>query len=308
MKRKSFLLYADIEESINQLSADQAGKLFKQIVAYVNRKQVVQNDDPLVSLLFCMIKKQLDRDAVKYDQIVEKRRKAGIASADKRKQMSANGNISQHMPTDNVTVTVTGNENGNGNGNRNESVINKIHRPGFSDKFESFYHEYDYDVDKTGTFFEWQKLTPADQIQAIKFLQAYQSEFQKGYRQHPKNYLAKKRWQDELPKRKQDSLPGEKNTRAAGSDSRYDGNRFVGFVENGQSFDILNNTTYWGAPGENKKLVSYQHNPTMYWHDVVEIDKKFAIAGYNDEQVKIDGQYYDYENFIRAYRPEMLKQ
>ena len=119
----------------------------------------------------------------------------------------------------------------------------------------------------------------------------------------------RKKWLDELPSFAiaTDSQNG-KNTPAARAALFDQMGKFVGFVENGESFDPLTNTTYWGAPGPGRKLVAYRHNPTMYWHDLQQIDRKFAVSGYEDEEVKIDGRYLVYEEFVREYMPEKLKQ
>ena len=249
-------MYTDIDESLNKLEDAQAGKLFKQIITYVNNREVIDTGDPLVDLLFCITKKQLDRDSVKYEKIIEKRRKAGLASANKRKQVPTHVNTSQqvstnstsvntsqqmathvdpnhpkdyltdsydqsneplqgntcqhmlthantceHMSTDNDNVNDNDSVNDNGNANENENEnettnvsFKKNHSDNFfTDRFLSFYHEYDYDVDPKGSFDEWQKLTVAEQQEAMKFIPTYHKHFDKRYRQHPKNYLAKKK-------------------------------------------------------------------------------------------------------------------
>ena len=83
--KKSFLLYCDIQSTIKKLSDENAGKLFKIILSYVNDENPVV-DDMLLDLVFEPIKLQLKRDLRRYESIVESRRMAGLASAEKKKQ------------------------------------------------------------------------------------------------------------------------------------------------------------------------------------------------------------------------------
>lgn len=83
--KNSFLLYKDMQHTINKLSDEQAGVLFKLIFSYVNDEEP-QPPDFLMEVVFEPIKQQLKRDLKRYAKTIEGRRKAGLASADKRKQ------------------------------------------------------------------------------------------------------------------------------------------------------------------------------------------------------------------------------
>jgi hypothetical protein len=85
--KKSFLLYSDTYHTVKKLADDQAGKLFKTILSYVNDENPVI-DDIIIELVFEPIKQYLKRDLRKYELIREKRSQAGKASADKRQQVS----------------------------------------------------------------------------------------------------------------------------------------------------------------------------------------------------------------------------
>jgi len=107
--KKSFLLYCDIQSTVKKLSDEQAGKLFKIILSYVNDEYPVV-DDVLLDIVFEPIKMQLKRDLKRYESIVEKRILAGQASAEKRKlheQVSTCVESVEHVSTviENVTVT-----------------------------------------------------------------------------------------------------------------------------------------------------------------------------------------------------------
>ena len=100
--KKSFLLYTDLHFTVKKLSDEQAGKLFKHILGYVNDENPTPFD-LIIELVFEPIKQSLKRDLRKYETIKVKRSQAGKASADKRQQVSTCVNTSQQVST-NPTV------------------------------------------------------------------------------------------------------------------------------------------------------------------------------------------------------------
>ena len=94
--KKSFLLYCDTLSTIEKLSDEQAGKLFRHLLRYVNDLNP-EPPDFVTELAFEPIKQSLKRDLKRYESIVEKRREAGrlggkqkVANASKSKQNVAN--------------------------------------------------------------------------------------------------------------------------------------------------------------------------------------------------------------------------
>lgn len=81
--KKSFLLYCDTKETVNLLSDEQAGELFKHILSYVNDENPETNN-PIIKIAFEPIKQALKRDLEKYKEIVKKRSNAGRKSAESR--------------------------------------------------------------------------------------------------------------------------------------------------------------------------------------------------------------------------------
>lgn len=83
----SFVLYGSYEEQVNMLTNEQAGQLFKSIFAYANTGEK-HCDDPMALMMLSFISHQMDIDARKYaeklERIKEAGRKAGKASAAKR--------------------------------------------------------------------------------------------------------------------------------------------------------------------------------------------------------------------------------
>jgi hypothetical protein len=83
--KKSFLLYCDLLHTVKKLNDEQAGKLFKHVLEYVNDLNP-ETEDILMQVCFEPIRQSLKRDLQKYEQIKEKKREAGKKGATKRWQ------------------------------------------------------------------------------------------------------------------------------------------------------------------------------------------------------------------------------
>jgi len=71
--KKSFLLYCDIIHTVNKLNNEQAGRLFKHILSYVNDENPESNDI-IIDLVFEPIKQNLKRHLKLYENICRRRR------------------------------------------------------------------------------------------------------------------------------------------------------------------------------------------------------------------------------------------
>ena len=67
-EKKSLLLYCDIIHTVEQLTDEQAGNLFKHILRYVN-DQDPQSDSVITKIAFEPIRQALKRDLEKYESI-----------------------------------------------------------------------------------------------------------------------------------------------------------------------------------------------------------------------------------------------
>ena len=90
--KTSFVLYSSYEEQLNMLTDEQAGKWIKSLYVY-HRTGEKQCDDPMVAMLLSFTGHQMDIDARKYAESVERRKasasKAGKISAEKRAMKKA---------------------------------------------------------------------------------------------------------------------------------------------------------------------------------------------------------------------------
>lgn len=119
--KKSFVGYCDWNSTFQMLSNEEAGKLIKHLLAYVNDENPEELNDRVLKVAFEPIKNQLKRDLKKYEKIREKRVNAGKlgglqrannqasqANATSDKQIQANQAVNDNV---NVTVNVNGNVN-----------------------------------------------------------------------------------------------------------------------------------------------------------------------------------------------------
>lgn len=85
--KKSFVLYTDIHHTLKLLSDEQAGKLFKHILSYVNDENP-ETSDPITQISFEPIKQQFKRDLEKWEDKRKSRSEAGKKSGEVRRSKS----------------------------------------------------------------------------------------------------------------------------------------------------------------------------------------------------------------------------
>ena len=76
-KKKGFILYADYQKHILQLSNAEVGKLFKAVFAYVNGEEFEVQLTSAGSMAFSFIKEQIERDREKWELTCQRRSEAG---------------------------------------------------------------------------------------------------------------------------------------------------------------------------------------------------------------------------------------
>jgi len=117
--KKSFILYADLIFTLEELDDNESGKLFKHILRYVN-DQNPEAPDKITKISFEPIKQQLKRDLKDWENKRHERsasgREGGLKSAEARrsksKQTKANPSTASKIEANQaVNVTVTANVN-----------------------------------------------------------------------------------------------------------------------------------------------------------------------------------------------------
>jgi len=126
--KKSFILYCDLIHTVSKLNDEQAGKLFKHILSYVNDEKPV-TEDLITNIAFEPVKQALKRDLVKYEELREKNKENARKRWDSKKneKIPNDATASDRMRMDaknadnvNVNVSVINNIN-------NESEIIAIY-------------------------------------------------------------------------------------------------------------------------------------------------------------------------------------
>lgn len=93
-EKSSFVLYTRYREQINMLNDEQAGQLMKAIFDYQAMGEVVI-EDPVVAMLWSVMKQQLDADNQKYQEVCTKRKEAGAKGGKSKNSKSKNKEAKQ---------------------------------------------------------------------------------------------------------------------------------------------------------------------------------------------------------------------
>jgi len=141
----SFVLYGSYEEQVNMLTDEQAGKLFKGVFKYV-RTGEKQNNDPMVKLMLSVIGHQLDIDAQKYAEKIERRKEAGRKGGlQKAKNLANASNATNDVA--NLAVDVYVDEYEDADVDVDVDVLNKTGRRHRQEDAEDAYAREDIPVD-----------------------------------------------------------------------------------------------------------------------------------------------------------------
>lgn len=202
--KKSFILYCDLIHTIDKIPNEQAGKLFKHILEYVNDLNP-NSDDIIVNIAFEPIKQQLKRDLNKWEGERQNRSdagKKGMASRWKKDITNDNSVITKDNSvisvitndnklyqgitkiTDNVTVNVNDNDNV-----IKEEIIS----------FDSFWDIYDKKISKDKCLKKFNALSNNDKLKIKETIKDYvASTPDVKFRKNPETYLNNKSWNDEI--------------------------------------------------------------------------------------------------------------
>ena len=141
--RETLLLYTSIKEPIDELTDEQAGKLFKALLSYQTDNEIEL--EGLLKVVFLQIKQQIDYNNDKFDETSKKRSEAGkkgmknrwnknnndnnvITNDNNVNDVITDDNKNNLYDNDNDNDNVNDNDNDNVNDNENENVntIKKI--------------------------------------------------------------------------------------------------------------------------------------------------------------------------------------
>jgi hypothetical protein len=116
--KKSFVLYIDTLDCLNEFSDIQAGKLFKAIWKFQNGENT-EFKSPELRIVFNWLKQQFLRDDMKYQTVVERNsrngKKGGRPPKNPKIELETQKNPEEPRKADNVNI----------NGTETDNVINK---------------------------------------------------------------------------------------------------------------------------------------------------------------------------------------
>ena len=76
-EKKSFLMYTEMRPQLALLTNEQAGELFKAVVAYVDSGEMLASADVTVQVMFSFLCQSIDRNNAKYREVCERRSASG---------------------------------------------------------------------------------------------------------------------------------------------------------------------------------------------------------------------------------------
>jgi len=109
--KKSFVAYCDWQETFEELSNEEAGKLVKHLFNYVNDKNP-EASDKLTKMCFIPIKQSLKRDLKKYESYVNKQ-KANGSKGGRPKTQKTQAFILKPKKADSVSDSVSDSDSDN---------------------------------------------------------------------------------------------------------------------------------------------------------------------------------------------------
>lgn len=225
-KRKSFVVYTDYIEFTEELDENEMGEIFTAMLSYAAGKDIPEFSGRHVKAIFGVIRRQMDRDNEKYNEICSARREAGRKGGKARKAKKANAEQMQanqadndnENDNDNDNDNVNVNENDNENDNENKNV-NEAHalppvsprRGDAREKYEEdknfmkFWSAYPKKSAPNEAYTVWQSVSPdkelAEKITSAVKRQSQCSQWNEDngrYIPYPAKWLKARRWEEEL--------------------------------------------------------------------------------------------------------------
>ena len=134
--KKSFVLYTDLIHTVQHLTDEQTGKLFKHILSYVNDENPI-SDDVITNLSFEPVKQALKRDLKKYESYINKQKANGKKGGRPKKEETQKTQpfISKPKKADSVSVSVSDNDINN----IYNKFVDEVKSGGFDSRIEAMY-------------------------------------------------------------------------------------------------------------------------------------------------------------------------
>ena len=212
LKKKSFVLFADYMTAVSVLTDEQAGRLFKQIYAYVNDLEVSKSQDPAIAAMFEMFRTQIDREAEKWAEKCRRNKEFSHmrkcytrkVSADVGRHLPVSDDNIRHPTASDVILNENDSDNDSDNVNANDSegletVVSMKPKADERYTFDEIWRMYCKNVGNVSTLREkWNLLSEADKAAIFEYVPGYvASRPEVRYRRNFENFLSLRVWENE---------------------------------------------------------------------------------------------------------------
>ena len=212
LKKKSFVLFADYMTAVSVLTDEQAGRLFKQIYAYVNDLEVSKSQDPAIAAMFEMFRTQIDRETEKWAEKCRRNKEYSHMRKCYARKVSAD--VGRHLPvsddnpgyptTSDVILNENDSDNDSDNVNANDSegletVVSMKPKADERYTFDEIWRMYGKPYGNVSTLREkWNLLSEADKAAIFEYVPRYvASRPEVRYRRNFENFLSLRVWENE---------------------------------------------------------------------------------------------------------------
>ena len=201
--RESMIIYRSFYDAIKELEPVHQAKVWEAIFEYGLNAQEI-NLDGLPSIIFKLIKPQLDANLRKY----ENGSKGGRPKKQKETKVKPNNNLNETK----VKPNVNDNDNVNDNGNDNNNVKDNAND---NSDFSFVWSLYGKVGNRSTSMAKYNKLTKKEKEAIVKHIPLYIKNHKDNdkleFVPHFTTYLNQKRWEDDLPyKSKEIHIPIKK--------------------------------------------------------------------------------------------------
>lgn len=199
-------LYKDMNITIDLLSDEEAGRLLKAVMHYTNG-----TEDTLPGpekLIFAMMKAQIERDEISYEQYIQKQRENGSKGGRPKnpdKPTESDGNPTVSEETHGNPENPYNNNNKDYNKDYNKDNNKDDNKKRVRERFEQFWSVYPRKQAKAKAQTDFIRINPDEEltetiIEAVK-LQSQSDQWKRDNGQYiplPSTWLHQRRWEDEV--------------------------------------------------------------------------------------------------------------
>ena len=137
---KSFILYQEYKENLKMLSQNQKGDLLDAIFAYNEGEEMIL--EPIVKMAFSFIKSNLERNKIKYENIIERNKINGLKGGRPTKPKKPSG-LNENPEKPKETLNDNDNEDVNVDKDKDKEENKDLEsKSEFQSQFETFWESY----------------------------------------------------------------------------------------------------------------------------------------------------------------------